>query len=236
MAQRIRPSAGAYNARPFDGEGVSVYVSAGTSVVYRRLRCLGGRWVKGTGGSLAAVGVAKTSRLGSQAAVSGDSPSVALALPADLIGTDIVADVRHYKDDVENTTENYRTARLTTDGSGNGTAAILGAARLLSVEQRAGGVLRFRFAYLASPSGLAPETFRLQRTAGPTSPADATDDWDGVSREVVIDTAALSDASPYTFRLVAEAGATTAVLLTGIAATADASGPPAPTLVSAEAV
>ena len=91
MTQRVNtPSA--FNDRPFNGEGVSLYAAGAESLRYRNLRVLGGDnrrgrcgWIKGSGGrhDIAATSVLKTARVGSAA---DPTDSIVYALPADLAG------------------------------------------------------------------------------------------------------------------------------------------------------
>lgn len=241
---RVDTQSGAFNDHPFDGDGVSLYARAGSEVQYRNVRVLpvsrGRRRngaIKGTGGnhSLGAASVLKTARVASAAA-----PAVTLdfTLPAAMLGQTVTFDVRRYKDDVENESTAYRTVTAAVDGSGEDATGILGTASLVSVEKRAGGVCRIRFTWTASRVGVQPVRFRAARTAGPTSPSSTTVGVVDRQRLYEIDTAALSDASAYTFKITAEnaAGTITADVLTGITVTADATGPTAPGSITAEAV
>lgn len=217
-----------YNHQPFTGQGVSLYITTGTTVKYRRLRLIAGSILRGTEFDCGASSVLKTARL-----TSAVSPVASFSVAkATYAGTTISIDVRQYKDGVENETVGYQT--ITLDGSGDPVAAINGTATLLSTEQRDGGIVRIRFVWLPALTGLQPETFTAIRTAGPTSPANV-DYTAGTGRQLIeIDTPALSDASPYTYKIRATSGATTSDVLTGISVTADATGPTAPTVVAEE--
>lgn len=242
---RVDTQSGAFNDRPFNGEGVSVYASVGETVQYRNLRVLpvsrirGRRngTVKGQGGNhdLAATSVLKTARVASAA-----SPAETLdyTLPAAMLNATVTFDVRRYLDDVENESENYRTATVETDGSGDDDTGILGSAVLLSQEVRAGGIVRLRLAYKESRDGVQPTVFRAMRTAGPSSPANTTASYSPGQRIVEIDTAVLLDSSAYTFKVRAEntAGTVTLDVLTGISVQADATGPATPSSGSIEVV
>lgn len=94
MTQRIATDP-AFNDRPFDGEGVSVYAAGAESFRYRELRALAmdngrGRcgWIKGQGGrhDIAATSVLKTARVDSAA---DPTSSIVYNLPADLAGVAI---------------------------------------------------------------------------------------------------------------------------------------------------
>lgn len=236
MTQRTRNLTAAFNDQPFTGQGASLYASIGAAVQYRNVRLVGrGRrrarkhWIKGTTGNhdIAADSVLKTARV---ASVTYNTAEITFALPASFASQTAIFDVRHYKDDVENEVSNYRTASVELDSSRDPVTAIHGTAELLSQEPRAGGIVRLRFLFKPALDGVQPTQFVATRTAGPSSPADATVAYSPLSggRVIEIDTPALSDASAYTYTIRAENGATTKNLLTGISVTADASGPPAP--------
>jgi hypothetical protein len=221
---------------------VSLYCTEGTAVLYRQLRAVTGGtrrrrrggWIKGTSGVHdVAGGVAKTPRRDSLAATTGEV-DFAWPLPAELLDASIAVDVRHYKGDVENTSDNVRARHLTLV-AGDSSGEILGTAALRNVEPLAGGIVRLTFDYFAARNGIAPAAFRLARLSGPTSPADIVVTWLG-ERTVIIETGALDDSAPYSFSLTAENASVTRLLLDAIAVQADATGPPAPTSGSAEAV
>ena len=212
-----------YTAAPFAGQGASLYVSLGTSVQYRDLSL-------DFGTSLGALpDVTKTTRVDSVS-----SPATGITFPIDpaWVGQTISVDVRTYKDDVENESTGFRTIVL--DGSGDETNTIDGEAVLLDTEIRDGGVVRIRFAWIPSLTGLQPTTFTAIRTAGPTSPSNIVYNATPGQRVSEIETGALSDASPYTYKIQAANGATTLDVLTGITFTADATGPTAPTVIAEE--
>lgn len=214
-------------AAPFVGAGVSLYVSLGTTVQYRN------QWF-GCGGSLGAIpDVTKTARISK-----ADSPADTITVPLDpdWIGETITIDIRTFRDNVENESDNYRTITIDVDGDGLGADAILGTATLLTQEQRDGGIVRLRFAWEPAANGVQPDTFTAIRTAGPTSPANASVQVDpGIRTIIEIDTPVLSDASNYTYKLQASLDAVTADVLTGITVAADATGPSAATGATAEA-
>lgn len=247
MTQRVRNLTAAFNDAPFSGSGgTSLYATAGTSVRYRNVRVLsgGGRrrrrkgYVKGSGGvhDLSAASVLKTARIDS---ATDPTDEFTTALPASLIpgsGTaNVTFDVRRFALNVENESDNFRTVTVEVDSSGDIVAAILGTGTLLNLEVRAGGVVRIRFRYNSVLDGTVPTQFVASRTAGPTSPSDATVSYVSGQAVYEIDTPALSDASAYTYKITAEAGAVTSDILTGISVTADATGPSAPTSGVAEA-
>lgn len=219
------------NADPFNGQGASLYVTSGTSVVYRKLRLrprgpvLRKGWV---------VRDPKTTRVDSMAGVADDQLDFAYDLSSLAAGT-YTADVRHYLDGVENLSTNALTHTFTIDGSAAEVTAILGTATWIEPEIRAGGIVRIKWAYHASPIGTQPSQFRIDFTAGPTSPSDILVTATSGQSEYAVDTSALSDASAYTVTLKAENGATVATLHSGKTFTADTTGPTTPTLVSATA-
>lgn len=240
MPQRVQKLGAALSHRPFEGEGASLYVTTDTDKFYRRLRVLPGlarrrrrrHWCKGSGGAVnIAEGITKTPRV---ASVEAPTASIDYALPAELADLDVYFDVRTFKDDVENESTQYRTARRVLDENLDDVTEILGTAVLLAQEPRDGGVVRLRFRYESVPDGVQPTDFTAVATAGPTAPADATVTWDG-NRIIEIDTPALDDSAPYTYTIRGENGETTRDLLTGIVVQGDASGPPAPTAGTAEA-
>jgi hypothetical protein len=151
------------------------------------------------------------------------------------VSEDYVVDVRRYKDDVENPSDNYRIAHITTDGSGDSVDAIYGTAYLLYVEKRDGGICRIHFVFEQAIDGLPALTLTAIRTAGPTSPSNVAIDAESGRQTYAIDTPALSDASPYTYKIQAANSAVTADVITDITVTADATGPTAPSAGSGEA-
>lgn len=247
MTHRVQNLGTPFTHEPFSGEGVSLYATVGTSVQYRNLRVLTGGtrrrrragWIKGSGGNHdIANAVLKTARRDS---VASPGTEIVWTLPAEFIPAldtqNAVFDVRHYKDDVENENTNFGASTVPIDTNGDGQSEILGTAELVSVQTREGGDVRIRFAYTASLDGVQPTIFRAVRTAGPTSPADVEIEIIQGERHLEIDIPGLSDASAYTYKIVAEnaEGTVTKDVITGITVTADATGPTAPTSISAEA-
>lgn len=223
----------AFNHQPFSGQGVSLYVGN----LYRNLHLLnsaGARplLVQGTDFPIGETNVSKTARIASTSGTAGAEVTLSPDLSAYNEST-IQLDLRHYKDHVESEVVHPR--KITIDASGDAENKIQGAYQAAGVQLRAGGVVRVRFWYLASSNGVAPETFSLSRTAGPTTPGDVSVNYEG-SGLYEIDTAALSDASAYTFDVIAS-NATLSVTRTlgAVTFTADASGPAAPTTATAEA-
>jgi len=228
---RFAPDASTiFNHAPFTGAGVSVYVTSGSTVLYRKQRMIHGSILRGVDFDCGAASVLKTARK-----TFTTSPVSSITTTISPSATYSV-DIRTFRDDVENETDNYRTRSITLDGSGNDTSTIQGTATLLDYEKRDGGIVRLRMLWEPSADGVQPDTFTAIRTAGPTSPANiAVTVTAGIRTVVEIDTLALSDASAYTYKIQASLSAVTADVLTGISVTADATGPAAPTGVTAEA-
>lgn len=221
------------SSTPFAGAGVSLYVTVGDTVQYRNLRAVSRHILRGPGFNIGGTSVPKTTRVGYEL-----SPTSEIRVPTDPAWNNqtISIDIRTFRDDVENETDNFRTQTITLDGTGADVSTINGTATLLNYEKRDGGVVRIRFRWEPAADGVQPDTFTAIRTAGPTSPANAAVTVDpGVSLLIEIDTPALSDASAYTYKIQASLSAVTADVLTGISITADATGPAAPTGVTAEA-
>lgn len=243
MTQRLLPPGAAYNDRPFEGQGLSLYVTPGDRVQYRNLRLLATgrrrhgrrrRAIKGSGGvhNLAAASVLKTARV---AHVDHPETEISYPLPELLASQTVLFDVRHFRDDVENTSDNYRVPSVPLDAELVPVDAILGTATLLDTEIRAGGVCRLRFRYVPSRDGRQPQQFRAVRTAGPSSPANVTITARRGEQIHEIATPALLDSGPYTYKIQALHGGTISDILSGIVFTPDATGPAAPTSATAEA-
>lgn len=225
---RVMPStAPISNDKPFDGDGVSLYANAGNAVTYRHKRVLVGTPIKGGGGTYdPGNSMTKTARVASAAS---PTEQIAYSLPAGLASGNVAFNVRRYKDNVENTTT-YGEQVYTLDGSLDPTDSIYGTATLLATENRDGGVVRLRFSWAPSADGVTATKFTATRTAGPTSPADATVTISTGQTLIEIDTPALSDASAYTYKITAANSddSVTRDVLTGITFTADATGPVVP--------
>ena len=219
-----------HNAQPFSGQGVSLYVTIGASVAYRRRRLGGRRSVlrKGWSGR-----DAKTLRVASETGTTGDDVELTYSIPASMASESIAIDVRHYLDNVENATTNSGIARVDLDANRDDDTAILGTASSIAPEIRAGGIVRFAWLYHAADDGAQPTSFRIEFASGPTSPDDIETPVVG-DHDYEVDSLALDDSAEYTVNLYAETDTLSTLLLTRTV-TADASGPPAPTLVSATA-
>lgn len=223
----------AFNHHPFNGQGASLYVAG----LYRNQHVingcsLAGVVIQGTDFPIAETNVKKTARVDFAAGTETDEVELTTDLSAYNEST-VTVDVRHYKDDVE--CETTHPQKITLDASGDVAETIRGAYSLNGAEVRAGGVVRVRFTYIAALNGIAPETFEISRTAGPTSPTDVSIEYAG-SGTYEIDTAALSDASAYTFDVIAENDTQSVSRTLGeVTFTADATGPDAATSATAEA-
>lgn len=213
-----------YNDRPFEGSGYSLYSNLGSTVQYRNRRILCGAQLGSTELAYGATSVSKTAR--QQEIAEGGTWSV----PASYLSQSAAFDIRNFDTDVENESENYRHQVIDIDGSGDADTAIYGTGTHINTTVHAGGIVKIRVRFYPSKIGVQAILFRLSRTAGPTSPADITVS-STPTRPAVIEftTAALSDASAYTYTISAENGATTKDIITGLSVTADATGPVIPT-------
>lgn len=215
---------------PFDGEGVSLYANLGTEVEYRRpfYQCSRGVLWRGDDSRLKMVGGGTflPSTLRATFALSPNQ-DIYYLFPTEWNEQQVALNIRTFKDGIENEDISVKVVTLNSDGEFD--ESLTGTAVLLSTKQRDGGVVRIRFSWTNTGS-LTPDSLKLIRTAGPTSPSDQTYAYtgDGIYE---IDTTELSDAAAYTFKIqmVVDDPATTADVLTGISITADATGPIAPT-------
>lgn len=226
---RIRPRRRPlFSEQPFTGEGASLYVTAGAVVHYRNKAILSARQLCMSAELDYGDQSAKTARV---AVVTAPANEFNYTLPAD---GEFAYDVRVYRDGVE--TKPIASATISTTAGEEDSAEILGAATLLALEQLAGGVVRIRVAWEPALAGATVTTLAAIRTAGPSSPAEATADAPASRGIVIIDTPALLDASAYTYKIQARGGSATPVdVLTGISITADATGPDVATGGSCEA-
>lgn len=214
---------------PFDGNGVSLYADAGETIHYRRPAVMNGRLIPSGSSKLRQNPIPRTERV---AFVLAPETEIPYTIPEGWADETVTLQVRTFRDGVENEAiDGTKTFAL--DGSGVPVTDITGTAVLLSTRKMDGGVVEIRFQWYEG-SGLPADTFQLIRTAGPTSPSNIVFDASG-SGVYAVETAALSDASAYTFKIRAVNGSTTKDVLTGISVTADATGPSAPTSGSAEA-
>jgi hypothetical protein len=227
----VLDSRAAHNAHPFDGQGASLYVTAGDTVKYRAIRVQNRRRGAGVCRQGWTGRNPKTLRVASDTGVSGDQIDFAHDISA-LPAGEYAVDVRHFKGDVENLTDNNGIVRIEIDGSADPVLSVLGTATWLEPEILAGGIVRLRWTWHPSLDGVQPDTFRIDFTAGPTSPSDLTLDVSEGLFEYELLTGALDDASAYTVSLKAELGAVSTTLLSGKTFQADATAPATPTLVS----
>jgi hypothetical protein len=217
---RLRSKRRLFSARPFEGNGTSLYATIGDGVQYRRLRIVNQSCIK-------PITINKTTRV---AFVEDPDKEIVWTVPAEMLGETVTFDLRRFADDVEAVNDNYQTRTVAIDGDGEDETGILGTAYLLSTELLTEGRVKVDFVYTASTSGVQPQRFELRRTAGPTSPAAAIALYAGSSGAYSITSSSLLDTSAYTFKITAVNGSIEADLITGIIITADASGPPAPTV------
>jgi hypothetical protein len=214
--------------RPFVETGVSLYVTLGDAVRYRRAR-VGSRRSPICGGDRSNYDHwPKTLR---REFVSSPDDSISFSLPETLIEATVIVDVRRCESGIENDSTGFRTLSLTIDDDGHGVPNISGSATALAPVVLAGGIVRLRFVWVAGLGGVVPTQFRAVRTAGPTSPADVVQPYAGGTL-VEIETIALLDSAPYEFQIVAENAGVSAIVLAGYAVQADASGPPAVSVVT----
>ncbi len=210
-----------HSAAPFAVQGVSVYASTTTPIVYREQRL-------DFGLSLGAdPELTKTARVGFTASPDDE---VGIVLDPSWYPGTVYVNVRQCADNVEN--ESIVEQQIELDASGDTVSEILGTATLLSVQARDGGVCIISFSWEPSLQGIQPTSFTLIRTAGPSSPANISVTVVSGRQIVSITTLALLDSSGYTFKVQAANGATTLDVLTGISVQADATGPVAPTTLT----
>lgn len=216
------------------GPGVSLYLGpAGTddpdAIEYRRPRqinhghhvlCVGDEWEMGGTNLL-------HDAIVSQADCADEE--VLTTLPAAYTSATFWAQIRTHESGVENPSI-YRPQRITVDGSQDGSDTIDGTVIVARLVKLDGGGLRVEFDWFASVTGVQPTSWILRRTAGPTSPSDATATLRG-SIEQSITIESLQDAGAYTFALIATDDTIEQTVAT-INYTADASGPTAPTGLS----
>ena len=222
-----------YHDRAFQGDGVSVYATTGLSVTYRKTRVGTGLIIRN--GSTGLTEAKATERI----AKSTTSPTV-VSLPSSLIpssGTTalVSVDMRRYKDEVENTSENVGIQTFEIDNSGDVVSSIDGTGVFLGYEVKESGTVVIKFRYEAADSGINPLSFSAIRTAGPSSPSDVSVDYSAGTRVYRVQIDSLLDSSAYTYKIQAVNGAVTRDIITGKSIQADATGPTAPTSVSAEA-
>lgn len=225
----------------FDGgKGASLYVgTAANAINYGRSRCGRGRSVH-----------LEPLPLDSNAAIAvvhHPDTFTGIDLTAYAPGT-VYLDVRTFSDQqIENESEGYP-LKITLDAGLDAVTALNGSGRVVAVEARVGGVVRFTFVWRGTfgASGETPTDFVLRRISGPTSPADVVlipSFGLLVSPEdtFTIDTVALTSGGVYVFHVFARTSTGVEFGLPGIdngvalanTVTADSEGPPAVTLTIA---
>lgn len=239
---RIISRKAVFNHHPFSGRGASLYVGVGTDpngVVFRRLRALSPRWIRGTGFP-AGDGVRKGAFV---AQVTDAEQTLSVPLDPAWAEETIHMQVRTFATNVENIT-NYRPQRIGFDDELEPDTELHCSGNILAANKLDGGHYRIRFAIVTALTGVRPVQFRIVKTSGPTSVADAVivpSTFGGVVQRdfsAVVPAEGLSglqDGGEYTFALVAENGAVTKTLDTHTF-TADNAGPPAPTSLRAEVI
>jgi hypothetical protein len=221
--------------RPFAGQGVSVYVDSSLPLQRKNLITL-----SALGHSLLFSRPSKTTRIASDTGTAND----ALEIAVDLTGytSPVWIDVAHYRDDRENDAAHPQLIHF--DEAGDLETVLLGRAILVSVTPRTAGTLWIDWQWIPSATGLVPTHFELRRTAGPTSPAAIriSNDSDPLQQFVIPN---LEDSSTYNFTIYAlhvtpveddDPIVVERLLLEIDDVQADASGPPAVTVTSTEAV
>lgn len=229
-----------FNNKPFSGRGASLYASVGSgpgvdpgpdSIRFRKLRILGsGRHLQGTGFSLGG-GLIKTTRIDH---VADPVKQFAYTIPAGWLNRIVWLQVRTHWDDCENTS-NADPYRLDLTAGGAEDPHIHGTGVILSAEKHDGGIYRLRVSYTPVNHGTQPALILIRKSAGPGSLADVSSNYFADTRIYQLDTVALTNATSYTFQAIAKNGSVE-LILDSITFTADASGPPAPTGLTARAV
>ncbi len=235
MPQRVLGKNVRANHQPFSGRGASLYAGVGSgvgidpgpnSVVFRKLRTLGGNICKGSGWSIAN-GINKTCRI---AHVSDPTSVFSYAVPAGWHDRIVYLQVRTHWSNCE-TVINPDPVRLDFTNLGAVNPVIHGTGEILSAEKRDGGVYRILTRYYAVLDGTQPTSLVIHKSAGTGTIADVTATYDPDQQTYIFDTPALTDAAAYTFQFKATNGAVT-LTLDSITFTADAAGPPAATSVT----
>ncbi|OGT59909.1 MAG: hypothetical protein A3E01_10725 [Gammaproteobacteria bacterium RIFCSPHIGHO2_12_FULL_63_22] len=227
-----RPFAGGIGASLYLGDGDPLTDPGPVSILYRRNTILDGSDQPVLCGEIHDFGAASYHKSPAVDQVTSPTEEMAYAIPAALYGRVVWAQVRTFKDDVENESL-YRPRRIVLDGSGGDAAEILGTARVTELLALDGGGVLVRFIYDAVRDGAQPEQFALSRTAGPTSPLPGVTLFVAGQRRYELTIASLQDAGAYTFTIRGEAAATSKDLVIGITFTADGDGPPAVSGLSA---
>ncbi len=233
----------ALSHRPYAGPlGVSLYAAAvdpladpgPRSIEYRRCRILDGSdtVLAGLDGvyALGAASVTKSPRL---ASVTNPTAEIRYLIPEEWAEQAVWAQLRTYAADHENETI-YRPRRIHLDADGEDVTPVLATATVIAIEKRDGGGLLLRFSYNASRDSATPTQFVLTKVTGTGTITPGTVDYDATERIYEIEITGLTNAVAYTFTLSAETETGSTDLVTGIAFTADAAGPPAVTVTVEE--
>lgn len=216
--------------RPFAGDlGCSLYAAIDdgrgpASIAYRPLQVGGQTLYQG------AIPTAKTTRLGH---ATSPTAEIECAIPDAWAGETVWVQLRTCAQDYENETL-FRPRRLVINDDGDDDTPVLGTATITALEKRDDGGLLVRFAYDQPRDGLVPELFVLTKATGSGSIMPGTATYVPGARDYEVTIDGLSDGVAYTFTLSAEVGAVTTPLVTDIAFTGDAAGPPAVTLTVEE--
>ena len=229
--------------RPYAGAlGVSLYAAPVDPVVdpgpraieYRRCRILDGAdtVLAGVDGvfALGADSVPKSPRLTS---VVQPTAEVIYPIPAEWADQAVWVQLRTYAQDYENETI-YRPRKIVLDSGGEDVTPVLATATVISLSKRDGGGLLVQFAYNASRDSATPTEFVLTKITGAGAITPGTVAYVAEQRIYEVAVVGLTDAVAYTFTLSAETASGSTDLITGIAFTGDAAGPPAVTVTVEE--
>ena len=221
-----------FNHHPLDGRGAALYVGVGPedgsdpgpdSVVFRKLRILPRKWIRGSGFSIGD-GCVKTALI---ATTSDPTAALTYSVPEAWHGRIVYVQVRTWWNCCENI-HNTDPLRLDFTDDGELDQVIHGTGTIIAADKRDGGIYRIRAAYYQGLGGTEPTTILIRQTAGPGSLADVETDYIAGKRVYDLDTAELTDGEEYTFAFLAAAGAVE-LILDSITFTADNAGPPSPT-------
>lgn len=155
-------------------------------------------------------------------------------LPAEYLieGTSFWSQLRVHEDGLEDEAL-YRPRQFVVGPEGEATA-ILGTAAVIRLVKLDGGGMRMLFEYLATLSGVQPESFVIRKTSGTGTIADVTVSAVAGQRDYSGDVLGLTGGAAYVFELLGLFDGDETSLISGIAFTADASGPAALIVTYAE--
>lgn len=173
---------------------------------------------------------ARSTRVAHMPGESGETLAVPVDLSAFAPGT-VYVDVRHYRDDVESLVE--APVKVVLSEEAEPSVDLSGVATLLTPEVRTGGRVRLQFRW--SPRATLPTQFRLQVVEGPTAPNDILLPG-GIAGLYEITTGTLQHGGEYVFRLIAERGADSLIVIDSVTVVPDAEGPPQPASVTVRVV